>query len=93
MSTLNARGLRKFAKKILIYSAQKENESNNIYWIWKYNLIEAPIIIGKAHNWKALRRPTASAIQPLSKHPKKAPPRHMLTTRPTFEINHKKIEL
>jgi len=51
----------------------------------KCNLIEAPTIIGKAHNWKVLRRPTPSAIQPLSRHPMKAPPRHILTTRPSFE--------
>lgn len=47
-------------------------------------LNEAPIIIGKAHNWNALRRPSPSAIQPLNTDPRKAPPRHVLTTKPSI---------
>jgi hypothetical protein len=50
-------------------------------------LIEAPIIIGKAQSWNALRRPTPSAIQPLNIDPTNAPPRHVLTTRPSNEKN------
>lgn len=52
----------------------------------KRHLIEAPIIIGKAHNWKVLRRPISSAIQPLNRDPIRAPARHVLTTKP--EITH-----
>lgn len=45
-------------------------------------LTDAPIIIGNAHSWNALRRPTPSAIQPLNRDPTKAAPKHVLTTRP-----------
>lgn len=40
------------------------------------------MIIGKALNWKDLRLPIASAIEPLKRHPTKAPPKHVLTTSP-----------
>lgn len=49
-----------------------------------YYHMEAPMSRGKAHNWKALRRPTPSAIQPLAKHPRKAPARQVLTTKPVY---------
>lgn len=41
--------------------------------------------IGNAHSWNALRRPTASAIQPLNEEPIKAPNKQMLTTSPVSE--------
>lgn len=44
--------------------------------------MEAPMIIGKAHNWNALRRPTPFPIHPLKIEPTKAPPKHVLTTNP-----------
>lgn len=53
------------------------------YIICSSYLIMAPMIIGKAHNWKLLLRPTPSAIHPLNRDPIKAPPKHILTTRPS----------
>lgn len=44
------------------------------------------MIIGKAHNWNALRRPTPSATHPLNRDPTKAPPKDVLTTRPSSNI-------
>nr|AFK44584.1 unknown [Lotus japonicus] len=41
------------------------------------------MIIGNTHNWKLLLRPTPSAIHPLNRDPIKAPPKHILTTRPS----------
>lgn len=52
--------------------------------IVKIYLNKAPTIIGKAHNWNALLRPSPSAIQPLNTDPRKAPPRHVLTTKPSI---------
>jgi hypothetical protein len=49
-------------------------------------LTEAPTIIGKALNWKALRRPTPSATNPLNRDPIKAPPKQVLTTRPSAMV-------
>lgn len=49
------------------------------------HLIDAPIIMGNAQSCNALRRPTPSAIQPLNRDPRKAPPKHVLTTRPLFK--------
>lgn len=43
--------------------------------------------MGKALNWKDLRRPMPSEINPLNKHPISAPPKHMLTTSPAQEID------
>lgn len=45
--------------------------------------MQAPIIIGIAHNWNARLRPSPSDIQPLNKEPRSAPARHVLTTKPT----------
>lgn len=45
--------------------------------------MEAPMIIGKAHNWRALLRPRPSDIQPLNIQPTNAPPKHVLTTKPS----------
>lgn len=59
----------------------QEDASHNAY------LIDAPIIMGNAQSCNALRRPTPSAIQPLSRDPRKAPPKHVLTTRPLFKEN------
>jgi hypothetical protein len=42
----------------------------------------APMIMGSALSWNALRRPNASATEPLNRQPMKAPPKHMLTTSP-----------
>lgn len=47
--------------------------------------MEAPIIIGIAHNWKALLRPSPSDIQPLNKELRSAPARHVLTTKPDHD--------
>ena len=49
------------------------------------HLIDAPIIMGNAQSCNALRRPTPSAIQPLNRDPRKAPPKHVLTTRPLYK--------
>ena len=42
--------------------------------------------MGSADNWKALRRPNPSAIEPLKTQPTKAPPRHALTTKPKLKV-------
>lgn len=55
------------------------------------NLMQAPIIIGIAHNWNARLRPSPSDIQPLNNEPRSAPARHVLTTKPT-DHNNKQIK-
>lgn len=59
---------------------------------WSY-LIDAPIIIGNAHSWNALRCPTPSRIQPLNRDPTKAPPKHVLTTKPVLTEEKHQIRL
>lgn len=66
---------------------QKPNELNKDgspikFPMWIHYLIQAPAIMGNAANWKALHRPIPSAIDPLNKHPTRAPPKHILTTSP-----------
>ena len=59
---------------------------------WSY-LIDAPIIIGNAHSWNALRWPTPSRTQPLNRDPTKAPPKHVLTTKPVLTEEKHQIRL